>query len=177
MTVKNAVYQVDNGSGFDEIHFKTKAAQVECNDGRTVEDKLKSINVKAYMTTAQSVANNSTSILYMNGVFFDDNGMFNLSQANRLTVKEDGIYDVKALVTFATNTAGRRVLRISRNGSGASNSIRQIAVSPVSGDGTSVFANTIHKLSVGDFLICEVLQDSGASLNVLNATFEMVKIG
>jgi len=38
--IKNAVYKVDNGVDFDEIHFKTKAAQVFCNDGKTVESQL-----------------------------------------------------------------------------------------------------------------------------------------
>ncbi|GEM_PF-2535723 len=39
-TIKNAVYKVDNGTDFDEIHFKTKASQVFCNDGKTVESQL-----------------------------------------------------------------------------------------------------------------------------------------
>lgn len=39
-TIKNAVYKLDNGTDFDEIHFKTKAAQVFCNDGKTVESQL-----------------------------------------------------------------------------------------------------------------------------------------
>ncbi len=43
-TIKNAVYKVDNGTDFDEIHFKTKAAQVFCNDGKTVEVQLAEIN-------------------------------------------------------------------------------------------------------------------------------------
>lgn len=38
MAVKNAIYQVDNGSGFDEIHFKTKAKMVFLPDGRTLEE-------------------------------------------------------------------------------------------------------------------------------------------
>lgn len=47
MAVKNAIYQVDNGSGFDEIHFKTKAAQVICEDGLTSEDKLGILSEKS----------------------------------------------------------------------------------------------------------------------------------
>lgn len=42
-TVKNAIYKVDNGVDFDEIYFKTKAAQVFCNDGKTVESQLAEI--------------------------------------------------------------------------------------------------------------------------------------
>jgi len=39
-TIKNAVYKVDNGTDFDEIHFKTKAEQVICSNGKTAEVKL-----------------------------------------------------------------------------------------------------------------------------------------
>ncbi len=42
-TIKNAVYKVDNGTDFDEIHFKTKASQVFCSDGKTVESQLAEI--------------------------------------------------------------------------------------------------------------------------------------
>lgn len=40
MAVKDAVYLVDNGSGFDEIHFKTKAAQVVCSSGKDVQQEI-----------------------------------------------------------------------------------------------------------------------------------------
>ncbi|MEG0297690.1 MAG: hypothetical protein RR620_13300 [Clostridium sp.] len=40
MAIKNAVYKVDNGSDFDEIHFKTNADQVISKDGKTVEKAL-----------------------------------------------------------------------------------------------------------------------------------------
>lgn len=39
-TIKNAVYKVDNGTDFDEIHFKTKAEQVICSNGKTAEVQL-----------------------------------------------------------------------------------------------------------------------------------------
>lgn len=38
--IKNAVYKVDNGTDFDEIHFKTKASQVICDNGKTAEAQL-----------------------------------------------------------------------------------------------------------------------------------------
>ena len=50
MAVKNAIYQVDNGSGFDEIHFKTKAAQVMMANGKTAEVEIADILNK--LTTA-----------------------------------------------------------------------------------------------------------------------------
>ena len=41
--VKNATYKVYNGTDFDELHFKTKAAQVICDNGKTIEASLKDI--------------------------------------------------------------------------------------------------------------------------------------
>lgn len=49
-TIKNAVYKVDNGVDFDEIHFKTIAAQVFCNDGKTVESQLAEIMNEANLS-------------------------------------------------------------------------------------------------------------------------------
>lgn len=37
---KNAIYKVHNGTDFDEINFKTIAAQVKTSDGDNVENKL-----------------------------------------------------------------------------------------------------------------------------------------
>ncbi len=50
MAVKNAIYQVDNGSGFDEIHFRTKAEQVVCENGRSVEVNLNEKAKKSDLT-------------------------------------------------------------------------------------------------------------------------------
>jgi len=138
---------------------------------------LKYPAAKAYLTTAQSIANNTAGILYMNGVFFDSDNIYNSTSANRLTAKTAGLYDIKAFVTFAINSTGSRMVRISRNGSGENNAIRQVFTASVAGEVTNVYANTLYKLNAGDFIIIEVLQNSGASLNILNATFEMVKVG
>lgn len=37
MNIKKKTYKVDNGSGFDEVYFKTSADQVECNKSLTGE--------------------------------------------------------------------------------------------------------------------------------------------
>lgn len=61
MAVKNAIYQVDNGSGFDEIHFKTKASQVVCNDGKTVEVSLAEKVNKLIQTFKPTLVNGWTN--------------------------------------------------------------------------------------------------------------------
>lgn len=44
--IKNAIYRVDNGSDFDEIHFKTNSNQVVFDDGETFQQKLDSGTLK-----------------------------------------------------------------------------------------------------------------------------------
>ena len=44
--IKNAIYRVDNGSDFDEIHFKTNPNQVVFDDGETFQQKLDSGTLK-----------------------------------------------------------------------------------------------------------------------------------
>lgn len=46
MAIKNAIYQVDNGADFDEIHFKTNAKQVYMSNGATVEDVVLNLNTQ-----------------------------------------------------------------------------------------------------------------------------------
>ena len=43
MAIKNAIYQVDNGTDFDEIHFKTNSKNVYMSNGLTVEDCVVSL--------------------------------------------------------------------------------------------------------------------------------------
>lgn len=40
MAIKKAIYQVDNGTDFDEIHFKTSAEQVLMPDGSDVKTSI-----------------------------------------------------------------------------------------------------------------------------------------
>lgn len=44
-TVKKAVYKVDNGSDFDEIHFKTDSEQVYMTDGKTIQNCIDNLPI------------------------------------------------------------------------------------------------------------------------------------
>ncbi len=62
MAIKNAVYKVDNGTDFDEIHFKTKAAQVFKDDGKTLQDFFNSggtVNGSVNFSGSLLVGNNN----------------------------------------------------------------------------------------------------------------------
>lgn len=56
-TIKNAVYKVDNGTDFDEIHFKTKAEQVICSNGKTAEAQLAEKVNKTYTIYSPTLIN------------------------------------------------------------------------------------------------------------------------
>lgn len=68
-TTKNAVYKVDNGVDFDEIHFRTKAAQVFCNDGKTVESQLAEIMNEGNITTNGWFKDKKTGLIIQWGAF------------------------------------------------------------------------------------------------------------
>lgn len=78
-TIKNAVYKVDNGTDFDEIHFKTKAAQVICSNGKTAEAQLAEIvnlipkittkNIIQYRPESQVTSPGATIALGEKGVY------------------------------------------------------------------------------------------------------------
>lgn len=46
MATKKGTYKVDNGSGYDEVMFKTLAEQVHFTDGQTFQDKLNNGSLK-----------------------------------------------------------------------------------------------------------------------------------
>lgn len=49
-TIKNAIYKIDNGTDFDEIHFKTNSDQVMCGS-TTLTSQLEHIATKINMTS------------------------------------------------------------------------------------------------------------------------------
>lgn len=89
-TIKNAVYKVDNGTDFDEIHFKTKAAQVFCNDGKTVESQLAEKANKAINVLTPTLLN----------------GWVNLSGYETMKYWKDdfGVVHIQGLLTLGTGT-------------------------------------------------------------------------
>ena len=65
--IKNAIYRVDNGSDFDEIHFKTNPNQVVFDDGETFQQKLDSGTLKGeqvYVNVEGSHISTDSSVGY-----------------------------------------------------------------------------------------------------------------
>lgn len=91
-TIKNAVYKVDNGTDFDEIHFKTKAEQVVCNDGKTVEVRLTEV-----------IANLDKKVIRTNGVYEPSTAATTLSMTLNLGAEQKGTF----IIDINVNGNGR----------------------------------------------------------------------
>ena len=53
MAIKKAIYQVDNGTDFDEIHFKTSAEQVYLTSGANVNTAI--LNLQSELGSNKTV--------------------------------------------------------------------------------------------------------------------------
>ena len=61
MAIKKAIYQVDNGTDFDEIHFKTSAEQVYLTSGANVNTAILSLQSELG-TNKNTLQNNINAI-------------------------------------------------------------------------------------------------------------------
>jgi hypothetical protein len=121
---------------------------------------------RARHNAIQTIPNNSGTALTLGLEDFDTQNLHdNANSNNRLTAPIAGLYNITASVRWEANTAGRRVLFINHNAAGT---IARDAVSP---NNTSMFgpeqdADTLFRLSAGDFVEVGVFQDSGGPLDV-----------
>lgn len=91
-TIKNAVYKVDNGTDFDEIHFKTKAAQVFCNDGKTVESQLAEKMNKTIQTFEPTFVNGWVNYDWAGG-----------NDALKYYKNDSGVLKIEGIITGGTS--------------------------------------------------------------------------
>jgi hypothetical protein len=118
-------------------------------------------------TAAQSLANNTSVKLTFNTASstptidsYDPQGWFDNAN-DRIVIGQDGFYCVNGGLAFATNTTGRRLLRIFVNGSERANV--QVGASP---GGTTILSVTTNVyLFSGDEVELHALQQSGGALN------------
>jgi hypothetical protein len=115
----------------------------------------------------QTISNNTYTLVTFNAETYDTDGFHSTSvNTERMTIPAGlaGYYQVTANVGFNTNTTGRRLLQIKKNGSA-------IAVGEASSATTDNYpafnTSIIVNLTVGDYVDLEVYQTSGGSLDVL----------
>lgn len=128
---------------------------------------------RAYTAAATSIANNTGTILALTAEELDTNAFHDDTTNNsRITIPTGlgGTYRVSATVIFTPAAAGRRVLKIIKNGN--TNAIARGEVLANSASyATPVTASALVQLSAGDYLELQVVQDSGSSLALNNNIF------
>ena len=61
MAIKKAIYQVDNGTDFDEIHFKTSAEQVYLTSGANVNTAI--LNLQSELGSNKTVLDSNINAI------------------------------------------------------------------------------------------------------------------
>lgn len=108
-------------------------------------------------------------------------GGVHTSGASVFTAPSAGLYHAKCGLVWATsNTAGIRVLAISKNGTAAPYWGNDTNYHPFATGGEALNAESVLSLSANDTIQCLVLQNSGAPLSALdgpgNTYGQLVKI-
>ncbi|HYG79628.1 MAG TPA: hypothetical protein VD861_04535, partial [Pyrinomonadaceae bacterium] len=116
-------------------------------------------------SAAQSLSNNSTTVIAFDTERNDDDTMHDTATNNsRLTIVTAGWYVATANLEFATNATGNRAVGIRLNGT---TTIGQTFVASAgASQPTRISITTIYKLAAGDFLEVTGFQSSGGALNV-----------
>src|SRR5581483_8429754 len=118
---------------------------------------------RVYHSTTQSIPDNTSTALLFNSEDYDVGGLHDTgSNTSRLTAVVDGLYDVKGLAYFASNTTGYREVLIRKNGS---TFYSQAIQAPVTGIATAIPTAAELALVAGDYVELVVVQTSGGALN------------
>lgn len=116
-------------------------------------------------TTTQLISDNTlTNVSWFDLVedVPDGAGITYDSSARTFTVNKAGRYLVNAMISWATNGTGRREMRLTKNGAAVAVEVRAAAAQ-------SFLTSAVHavvNMAVGDTFSTEVLQSSGAGLDI-----------
>lgn len=136
-------------------------------------------SARVFHNAAQSINNNTTTILAFNSERFDTDTIHDtVTNNSRLTCKTAGKYIVSATIGFASNATGVREVDVKLNGT--TNIARRIE-NAVNGDNHYTTVDSLYDLAVNDYLEIAVVQTSGGALNVLSSgnsspEFGMVRV-
>lgn len=125
---------------------------------------------------AESISSNSETLMPFPTIYYDYSGMYD--RGTRLfTVPEDGIYDVKFLVRWATSSvASRRMLFVAAT---YDSTATNYAIDSRTGMSASFYHTTADSIPVlaGTTLAFYCYQDSGGSMNLYGYHASITKIG
>lgn len=141
-------------------------AQIEAL-ARAVEKALSNPPLCALTTNqtlGQTVGDNTTPVLTFDVVVKNTDGMYNAqTSTNRITIVRPGVYDLRAVATFAANAAGSRFINFLKNGTDVI-ARAEVGANQASGRGTTISTFASLPLAANDFIQVQVWQNSGGNL-------------
>jgi hypothetical protein len=120
---------------------------------------------RVYRDVTQAIADATPTVVVFNAEAYDTATMHdNVTLSSRITVPTAGIYDIRALVQFATNGTGERYVYIRRNGT---EQFGYVSASPAQViDDVGLATAMDYKLAANDYIEVVVYQNSGGPLNI-----------
>lgn len=125
------------------------------------------VAARKYNSASYGLGSGSTTQILLNNTRFDTDSMATV--AGRITIASglDGLYDIKASVSFASNPTGARAVQIWLNG-GATIPATTF-VNATNGFSTDIVVSTTYRLVAGDYVQMAGFQNSGGSINIVAA--------
>lgn len=128
-----------------------------------------------------SIPDSTATDLTFDSTRYDFGNYYDFANRDRLTAQEEGLYAVTANIAFAHSATGYRRVNLRRSTGLVVASITQQAVTE-SGIGTVMIATTESYFLAGQYVVCEVYQNSGGALDVVHVDgcspeFVMTRIG
>lgn len=128
--------------------------------------------------TAQVLAHTIAAPLIFDAVQYDRGRWFDSAQPTQLRIGSGvSLVRLTISVVFASNTSGRRSVKMLRNGAADPAAIPyQSSIPPVPTGSTVVNLSAVMVVASGDYLEVELLQDSGGDLSVPQAVVTVEQI-
>jgi hypothetical protein len=127
---------------------------------------IRSTYAQLYQTVAQAIPSAANTVLTLDTVGRDTDGMYNVGTPDRVTIPVGmaGLWTLDAGVAFASNATGQRRMGIRVNGT---TFVSQQRIPPITiaASATVITTAATVELAVGDYLEVVVYQDTGAALN------------
>lgn len=126
---------------------------------------------KAYQHTLQSLTNNTATAITLDAEIYDSNVTStaqhdNVTNNSRLTCVYPGLYEIKTIVSFASNVTGARVVAIRKNGATITTPTDQVQLA-VAGGFAQMPLSVEENLIAGDYIEVWATQVSGGALNTV----------
>jgi hypothetical protein len=124
--------------------------------------------VRLTRTSNQSMSNNVNTAIVWQAEELDNENMWTAGSPDRIVIARAGVYCFVGQVRWAANAVGQRWAYLLKNGAGSVNASEGSNVSEATGG--YEFTQMVHGLvsmAIGDDMRLQVLQDSGASLDVI----------